>query len=149
MITRQNIYILSIITRKMSKLKTHSPTFCVMDKWQNVLNLTHSTKYTWQAFYKFNDWLILIDLICTHHKLRNNNENKIPVSQYIYIYIYIYMLYATEYDVTNTSGTQPRKNIITIGKGDTSDLIMIITWVPNWTGPGEHINPIYCNDNKR
>ena len=34
----------------------------------------------------------------------------------------------TEYDVTNISGTQPRKNMITMGKVDTSDLMMIITW---------------------
>ena len=32
----------------------------------------------------------------------------------------------TEYDVTNISGTQPRKNMI-MGKVDTSDLMMIIT----------------------
>ena len=31
------------------------------------------------------------------------------------------------YDVTNISGTQPRKNMI-MGKVDTSDLMMIITW---------------------
>ena len=34
----------------------------------------------------------------------------------------------TEHDVTNISGTQPRKNMITMGKVDTSDLMMIITW---------------------
>ena len=32
----------------------------------------------------------------------------------------------TEYDVTNISGPQPRKNMITMGKDDTSDLM--ITW---------------------
>ena len=34
----------------------------------------------------------------------------------------------TEHDVKNISGTQPRKNMITMGKVDTSDLMMIITW---------------------
>ena len=34
----------------------------------------------------------------------------------------------TEYDLTNISGTQPRKNMMTIGKVDTSDLMMIITY---------------------
>ena len=39
-----------------------------------------------------------------------------------------YMQEVTEYDVTNISGTQPQKNIITMGKVDTSNLMMIITW---------------------
>ena len=30
----------------------------------------------------------------------------------------------TEYDVTNISGTQPRKNTITMGKVDTYELIL-------------------------
>ena len=42
MIIRQNIYILSTITKEMGKLKTHSPTYCLMDNWENVLNLTHT-----------------------------------------------------------------------------------------------------------
>ena len=54
--------------------------------------------------------------ICTHHKLHNNDDNKIP-----------YMQYVTEYDVANISDTRPRKNMITMGKVDTSDLMMIIT----------------------
>ena len=37
------------------------------------------------------------------------------------------MQYVTEYDVKNISDTQPRKNI-TMGKVDTFDLMMIITW---------------------
>ena len=35
---------------------------------------------------------------------------------------------SNKYDVTNISDTQPRKNMITMGKVDTSDLMMIITW---------------------
>ena len=40
----------------------------------------------------------------------------------------MYIQLVTEYDVTNISGTQPRKNVITMGKVDTFDLMMIITW---------------------
>ena len=42
MMIRQSIYILSIITRGMGKLKTHSPTYCMIDNWENMLNLTHT-----------------------------------------------------------------------------------------------------------
>ena len=42
MIIRQIMYILSIITNEMGKLKTHSPTYCIMDNWENMLNLTHT-----------------------------------------------------------------------------------------------------------
>ena len=42
MIMRQGVYILSIITRGIGKLKTHSPIYCLMDKWENMLNLTHT-----------------------------------------------------------------------------------------------------------
>ena len=34
-------------------------------------------------------------------------------------------------NVTNISDTRPRKNMITMGKVDTSDLMMIITWAIN------------------
>ena len=42
MIIRQSIYTLSIITREMDKLKTYSPTYCIMDNGENMLNLTHT-----------------------------------------------------------------------------------------------------------
>ena len=32
------MYILSIITKEMGKLKTHSPTYCIMDDWENMCN---------------------------------------------------------------------------------------------------------------
>ena len=49
------IYMLSMITREMGKLKTYNPTYCIMDNGEYMLILlTHSTKYIWQAFYKFN-----------------------------------------------------------------------------------------------
>ena len=42
MIKRPHIYILSIITREMGELKTHSPTHYIMDNWESMLNLTHT-----------------------------------------------------------------------------------------------------------
>ena len=42
MIIRQSIYVLSIITREMDKLKTYNPTYCIMDNGENMLNLTHT-----------------------------------------------------------------------------------------------------------
>ena len=42
MIIRQSIYILSINSREMGELNTHSPTYCIMDNWENMLNLTHT-----------------------------------------------------------------------------------------------------------
>ena len=57
--------------------------------------------------------------ICTHHKRHNNNEKNPGFPG-------MYMQLMTEYDVTNISGTQPRKNMI-IGKVDTSNLMIITT----------------------
>ena len=42
MIIRLSIYIFSIITKGMGILKTHSPTYCIMDNRDNVLNLTRT-----------------------------------------------------------------------------------------------------------
>ena len=42
MIMRQSIYILSIITAEMGKLKTYSPMYCAIDNGENILNLTHT-----------------------------------------------------------------------------------------------------------
>ena len=144
MIVRQSIYILSIITREMGKLKTHSPTYCIMDNWEYMLYLTHLTKCIWQAFFKSNVFrqvctMIIMrwcnvqineydlqakmhPVIFAHQKLHNNNENKFPV------FSELLMHYVTEYDVTNISGTQPWKDMTTMGKVDTFDLMMIITW---------------------
>ena len=36
------IYILSIITTEMGKLKTYSPTYFIMENGENMLNLTHT-----------------------------------------------------------------------------------------------------------
>ena len=46
-------YICSLNHHKgIDKLKTHSPTYCVMDGLENMLDLTHSAKYIWQEFYE-------------------------------------------------------------------------------------------------
>ena len=59
--------------------------------------------------------------ICTHHKLHNNNENKIPIfPEYISQKV-------TEYDVKHLRHTT-MENMIAMVKVDTSDLTMIITW---------------------
>ena len=42
MMIRQSIYILSIITRETGKLKTHSPTYCIMGNWENMPYLTNT-----------------------------------------------------------------------------------------------------------
>ena len=42
MMMRKSIYILSIIPREMGKLKTYSPTYCIMDNGENMLNHTHT-----------------------------------------------------------------------------------------------------------
>ena len=41
-IIRQSIYIPIIITRETGKLKTHSPTYCLINNRENMLNLTHT-----------------------------------------------------------------------------------------------------------
>ena len=41
-------YIYSLNHRKgMGKLKTHSPIYCIMDNWENMLNLTHTLDKTY------------------------------------------------------------------------------------------------------
>ena len=35
-------YIISTITRELGKLKTYSPTYCIMDNYDNMLILTHT-----------------------------------------------------------------------------------------------------------
>ena len=66
----------------------------------------------------------------------------------------MYMQYVTEYTVTNISDTRPQTNMITMGKIDTSDLMMIITWAVKyilsiaWTEMDQlnTYNPLYFND---
>ena len=63
MIIRQSIYILSIITREMGKLKTHSLTYCIMDNWENMPYLTK--------------WCITQHL----REIGKSDWNNLPVSQ--------------------------------------------------------------------
>ena len=42
MIIRSSDSILSIITRDMGKLNTHSPIYCINDNWENWPNLRHT-----------------------------------------------------------------------------------------------------------
>ena len=51
MIIRWNIYILSIITREMGKLKTHSPIYCTI-AWENMLKL-----------YSLRTWSTLVQVM--------------------------------------------------------------------------------------
>ena len=55
----------------------------------------------------------------------------------------MYMQLVSKYDVTRISDTQPRTNIIIMGKVDTSDVMMIITWANIsyccFPGPGTSI----------
>ena len=49
------LYIRTILTRKIGKLKTQSPTYRLKDNLENMfILLTHSTKYISQAVYEFN-----------------------------------------------------------------------------------------------
>ena len=85
----------------MGKLKTHSPTYCMTDNWENMLNLTHTlnkiyltgieVQFLQISLHNYDNEMVHLqtneyDLqgkmyltICTHHKLHNNNENKFPV----------------------------------------------------------------------
>ena len=63
MISRQIIYILSVITREMGKLKTHSPTYYILDIWENILDLTQTLDeiyltgiFKFNVFDKFAKW---------------------------------------------------------------------------------------------
>ena len=85
----------------MGKLKTHNPTYCIMDNWENMFNLTHTPQIISDRHFtssmssdKVCTMMIMrwcnvqtneYDLqaktyptICTHHKLHNTNE-KFPV----------------------------------------------------------------------
>ena len=56
MIIRQSIYIISIITRKMGKLKTHSPIYCMIYNWENMLYLTHLYLTSPMSSDRFAQW---------------------------------------------------------------------------------------------
>ena len=57
MIIRQSIYILSIITKEMGKLKTHRPTYCIIYIYQRMclILISHTRQNICDRhFYKFN-----------------------------------------------------------------------------------------------
>ena len=51
MVIRQSLYILSITTREIGKLKTHSPMYCIMDNWDNMPYLTHTLDKLYSIYY--------------------------------------------------------------------------------------------------
>ena len=143
MIIRQRIYIISIIRKGMGKLKTHSPTYCIMDNWENMLNLTHtrqiiSDRHFISSMSSDKVCTVIIMRWCnvqtneydlqsktyptiyTHHKLHNTNENKFPVSRNVYTI-------SDRIWWNNPLRHPTTENIKTMGKVDTSNLIMIIT----------------------
>ena len=106
MIMRESTHILTVTTREMYKLKTHSLIYCIKDDWKNWLNLRHifdeihitsigyvpclqislrndDNEYNVQT-NKCDLPVLMYRSICTHHTLRsdnnsnndNNNDNK-------------------------------------------------------------------------
>ena len=70
--------------------------------------------------------------ICTHHKLHNNDENTLPVFRNVY---------AIRDRMYQTPQTHDHgKNMITMGKVDNSDLMMIITWAVNLSFQSPELN---------
>ena len=70
MIIRQSIYILSIITKEMGKLKTHSPTYCILVSGLGIFSLKSERDIN----YSFFDWNI--DIIGSFDY--NENEMIMP-----------------------------------------------------------------------
>ena len=69
----------------------------------------------------------MYSIICIHRRLHRSNSNK-------NLAFPAYMKQLVEYNGKTTSDKQPRKNMTTIGKVDTSDLIMMIRrWLSNIT----------------
>ena len=59
-----------IITREMGKLKTYSPTYCIMDDEENIPNLTH----TLDKIYPTGIFLIRCLQISLHNDDNDYNE---------------------------------------------------------------------------
>ena len=88
MIIRHRIYILSIITRDMGKLKTHGPTYCIMDNWEYMLYLIHTLDKTYLTgilevqclqINLHNDDNEMVQ--CTNKRKRSSSQN---VSDYLH-----------------------------------------------------------------
>ena len=119
-ITRQGIYILSSITWEVGELKTHSPTYCTMDNWENMLYLNHTRQNIFErqnissmSSDKFAQWWRWDGVF---YKLTNTIWKQILVFPECICNKWQNMM------------LQTRKNMITMGRIDTSDLIMIITY---------------------
>ena len=142
------IYIISIITKEMGKLKAHSPTYCIMDNWENMLNLSHELHklYLTGILYvqclqiKFAQWwywdgvmykqtntickpkhirLFALIINCTILMKTNSRLSR-------NVYTISDRIWCNKHLRHTTT-----KNIKTMAKVDTSDLMMIITWVVN------------------
>ena len=137
--------------------------------------LTYSTKYIWQAFYKFNVfrwvWTMMKMRWCTVQKKRIRPASKPKRIQLFALIINctliteinphcsrnVYAISDRIWCCKHLRHTPTENNIITMGKVDTSVLMMIKTWAidiffqsPNlkwasWT----HTTPTYCNENQR
>ena len=156
----------------MGTLKTCSPTYCIMDDGENMLNLTHTRQNISDRHFissmtsdKFPQWWywdgVLYKQTSTICKPKRIRIFALIVNCTIMMkansgFPGTYMQYVTEYYVTNISDTQPRKNMITMRQVDTSDLMMIITWAIDISfqsprtemGQLNTCNPIYCNESK-
>ena len=73
MMIRQSIYIISIITKVMDKLKTRSPTYCMMDNWENMLNLTH----TFDKLYLRGISMFNVQVQCLQINLHNDDNEMV------------------------------------------------------------------------
>ena len=144
MIIRQSIYIISIITREMGKLKTHSPIYCIIDNSENMLNRTHTlNKLYLTGILKSS---MSSDKVCIMSIMRwcNVQTNKYDLRAKTYPTICTH-LNCTILMKTNSRFSRnvfsvsdriwcnnhlrltTRENMKTMGKVDTSNLMMIIT----------------------
>ena len=130
----------------MGKLKTHSPTYYIMDNWENMPYLTHTQQNISDRYFissmssdKFAQWwwwwdgvmyketntifktkrirLFSLIISCTIIMKTNSrfSRNVYAISNRIWCNKHL-------------RHTTTEKNMITMGKVDTSDLMMIITW---------------------
>ena len=96
MIISQSIYILSIITKEIGKLKTHSPIYCIMDNWENMRNLTRTLTYriceiTFILPMKYSSNVTVMVKILVMNRCEATRKGSMHAMR-AYIYIYIYML---------------------------------------------------------
>ena len=122
----------------MGKLKTHSPIYCILDNWANMLNLTHTLNEIYLTGISYVQCLQIslhnkdneMMLYCKPKRIRLLEliinctiiiETKPRLSRNIYaisdrIWCNKHLRHTTT------------ENMITMGMVDTSDLKMIITW---------------------